>query len=239
MGRTFLTALLLAAASTAPGEELFIPGVAQKQGQDGAWWNTEVWISNTTASTGGFAVVFLPAGQNNAEALRAEPQMEDIAPGATVYRSDLVPQGSMGALRVLASAGVIVLARVFNAAGRGSFGEALPTLARSAAVRPGEIAQLLGLRRTPQFRTNLALFLPGGEPGTVQVRVLGQRGEVVGEQAYRLAPGAYLQVDDALHAFGVARGEHLRAEVSGSVPFFAFASVVDARSGAPTLVLPH
>jgi hypothetical protein len=37
----------------------------------------------------------------------------------------------------------------------------------------------------------------------------------------------------------VVRGEHMRAELSGTVPFFAHASVLDGRSGAPTLILPQ
>jgi len=233
-------AVLLAVLLAVPllAEESFIPMVAQKQGQDGAWWNTEVWVSNTGASAGGFAAVFLPAGQANLEGLLAEPELEDIPPGATVHRTDLVPQGAVGSLRILTTPGVVAVARVFNAAGRGSFGQTVPALQRGAAVKPGEIAQLLGLRRTPSFRTNLALFNPTTQHGTVRVRLIGSRGDVVGEQEYRLAPGGYLQVDDALHAFGTSRGENLRAEVSGTVPFFTFASVVDTRSGAPNLVAP-
>jgi hypothetical protein len=98
------------------------------------------------------------------------------------------------------------------------------------------VSQLLGLRRTPQFRTNISLFNPSTEGGVVHVRVFTQRGDLAGEESYRLAPGGYLQLDDALHSFGVPRGEHLRAEVTGTVAFFAFASVIDTRSGAPTLV---
>jgi hypothetical protein len=147
-----------------------------------------------------------------------------------------VPEGSIGVLRILTTPGVIVFTRVFNAAGRGSFGQGIPALPKTAAIKPGDVAQLVGLRRTPQFRTNIALFNPSTENGILQVRVFLQRGELAGEESYRLAPGGYVQLDDALHAFGVPRGEHLRAEVSGTVPFFAFASVIDARSGAPTLV---
>jgi hypothetical protein len=233
---TLAVPLLCLVAAAAAGEELFVPMVAQKQGQDGAWWNTEVWIANSSSSTGGYAVIFLPAGQANTEALRAEPPLDDLAPGATVYRDDLVPQGAVGALRILTTPGVEVYARVFNSAGRGSFGEGMPAMPRSAALRPGETAQLVGLRRTPQFRTNIGLLNPTTDAGTVQVRVFAQRGDLVGEQPFRLGPGTYIQLDDVLHAFGVGRAEHLRAEVSGDIPFFAFASVVDARSGAPTLI---
>lgn len=228
----------LLAAATAVSEELFIPGVAQRRGQDGAWWNTEVWLTNTSSATGGYAAVFLPAGQGNLDGLQAEPPLDDLPPGATIYRADLVPQGGVGVLRLVCTPGVVAYARVFNAAGRGSFGQGMPALLRSSAVRPGEITHLVGLRRTPQFRTNIGVFNPGTENGIVRLRLLSARGEVIGEQPYRLAPGGYLQIDDALHAFEVTRGEHLRAELTGTVPFLAFGAVIDTRSGAPTLVFP-
>jgi len=236
MRRTLLVVVALLACGLAAAEEYFVPMVGQKQGQDGAWWNTEVWICNTSTITGGYAVIFLPAGQSNLDSLKAEPPLEDLPAGATLYRNDLVPEGSIGVLRILTTQGVVVFTRVFNAAGRGSFGQGIPALPRSAAVKPGDVAQLVGLRRTPQFRTNIALFNPSTEHGILQVRVFLQRGELAGEETYRLSAGGYIQLDDALHAFGVPRGEHLRAEVSGTVPFFAYASVIDARSGAPTLV---
>jgi hypothetical protein len=236
MRRTFLMVATLFVAGLVCGEEYFVPMVGQKQGRDGAWWNTEVWICNTTVNTGSYAVVFLPGGQANLEGLRADPAPEDLPPGTTAYRNDLVPEGGVGVLRVLTTPGVVVFTRVFNSAGRGSFGQGIPALSRAAAIKPGDIAHLVGLRRTPQFRTNVALFNPSAENGVVNMRVYLQDGEAAGEESYRLAPGGYLQLDDALHAFGVARGENVRAEVSGTVPFFALASVIDARSGAPTLV---
>ncbi len=236
MRRIALLFVLLAACGLASAEEYFVPMVGQKQGQDGAWWNTEVWICNPTVSEGSYAVVFLPAGQPNLDGLRADPPVEDLAPGATIFRNDLVPEGSIGVLRFITTPGVVVFARVFNAAGRGSFGQGMPALPRSAATHPGENAQLIGLRRTPQFRTNIALFNVSTDAGVLHVRLYLQRGELAGEETYRLAPGGYLQLDDALHSLGVPRGEHVRAEVTGTVPFFTFASVIDARSGAPTLV---
>ena len=228
--------MALAATGLVRAEEYFVPMVGQKQGQDGAWWNTEVWVSNTSTITGGYAAVFLPAGQPNLDGLRAELVLSDIAAGETIYRNDLVPEGGVGVLRFVTTPGIVVFTRVFNAAGRGSFGQGMPALLKSAATHAGDVAQLLGLRRTPQFRTNISLFNPSTEGGFVHVRVFTQRGDLAGEESYHLAPGGYLQLDDALHSFGVSRGEHLRAEVTGTVAFFAFASVIDTRSGAPTLV---
>lgn len=239
MLRAFLVAaLLLLAPSAVTAEEYFLVGVAQRQGQEGSWWGTELWITNTTAATGGYSLVFLPVGQSNLEGLRAEPPMEDIPPGATVLRRDAVPEGGLGALRILTTPGVMVYCRVFNAAGRGSFGLGLPPQTRAQATRPGELAHLVGLRRTPQFRSNIGVLNLSPENGTVRVRLVGERGEALGEEAFRLAPGAYLQLTDFLHAFGQTRAENVRAELSGTVPFLAYAAVIDSRSGAPSLVLP-
>lgn len=234
--RTLLALAIFLVALVAGGEELFIPMVGQKQGQDGAWWSTEVWFVNTRSTTGGYAVVFLPSGQANVEGLQAEPDLDDIPPGTTVYRNDLIPQGASGVLRVLSSDGVLVFARVYSAAGKGSFGQGIPALSRHAAVRSGEVGHLVGLRRTPQFRTNIALFNPNPEQGTVRLRLVLANGAVTGEESYRLAGGGYLQLDDALHAFGISRAEHVRAEVTATVPVLAMGSVIDTRSAAPTLI---
>jgi|YNPBryunderm2012_1023409.scaffolds.fasta_scaffold10465_4 hypothetical protein len=233
-----LLGLLLVLPAGVSADEYFLVGVAQRQGQEGAWWGTELWVTNTTASTGGYAVVFLPVGQSNLEALRLEPPLEDIAPGVTVLRRDAVPEGGLGALRIVTTPGVMVYCRVFNAAGRGSFGLGLPPITRAGATKPGEIAHLVGLRRSPQFRTNVGVLNVSGDNGAVRVRLVSERGEVMGEQPFRVAPGAYLQLTDVLHAFGQPRAENVRAEVTGTVPFIAYAAVVDSRSGAPTLVQP-
>ena len=221
------------------GEELFVPVVVQKQGQEGAWWNTEVWVVNTSERLARWGAIFLPAGQANGELLRANPEHEEeLAGSATVVRSDLVPQGSVGALRFVVSPGVLVVARIYNASGRASSAQVVPGVSRDQALRRGEVGHLVGLRRSAQFRTNLLLFCPGPEGATVRVRALGERGELFGEQVYGLGPGSLLPLDDLFQGFGVARTEAARVEVMGTAPFFALASVVDSRSGAATLHLP-
>ncbi|MEW5878448.1 MAG: hypothetical protein AB1751_10330 [Acidobacteriota bacterium] len=235
---TSLAGLLL--ATTLSAEELFVPVAVQKQGQEGAWWNTEVWVVNTTGSVAHWGVVFLPAGQGNAELLRQEPErIEELAGFASAVYTDLVPQGELGALRFVVSPGVVVAARIYNASGRVSSGQVIPALSRQEAVRRGEVVHLTGLRRSAQFRTNVLLFCPGPEGATVRLRVVGERGEVYGEQTYGLAPGGLLPLDDVLLSFGVQRAEAARIEASGSAPFFLLASVVDSRSGAASLHWPQ
>lgn len=232
-------ATLALVAALAGAEELFVPVAVQKQGQDGAWWNTEVWVVNTTSSLGRWGAVFLPAGQNNGELLRKEPEhVEELAGYTSVVRTDLVPQGGVGALRLLVSPGLVVAARVYNASGKVSSAQVIPGLARDQALRRGEVGHLVGLRRSAQFRTNLVLFCPGPEGATVRLRLIDEQGQFLGEEAYGLAPGALLPLDDLFLTLGVSRVEGGRLEVSGTAPFFALASVVDSRSGAASLHWP-
>lgn len=235
---TLLASLVL--ASALGGEELFVPVAVQKPGQEGAWWNTEVWVVNTTSSLARWGAVFLPAGQANGDLLRQEPErIEELAGLTSTVRADLVPQGELGALRFVVSPGVVVAARIYNASGRVSSAQVIPAFSREQAVRRGEVVHLTGLRRSAQFRTNVMLFCPGPEGTTVRLRVLGERGELFGEQTYGLAPGGFLPLDDVLLSFGVQRAEAARIEASGSAPFFLLASVVNGRSGAASLHWPQ
>lgn len=230
---------LAASAASATADELFVPAAVHRQGPDGAWWNTEVWVSNTTAAVAGYGCVFLPANRpSNLEELRLELALVDVGPRATVFRNDLVPEGLSGALRCVTTPGVVIYARQANAAGKASSALGMPALSRNGAIRPGEVANLVGLRRTPQYRTVVGIVNPTPEPAAVQVRLYSQAGDLVHEYTYQVGAGVVLQLEEMLHAFGVVRAENMRAELSASSPFFTYASVIDARSGAPTLILP-
>lgn len=233
----FLALILSAVSSNA--EELFIPVAVQRNGQGGSWWNTEVQITNTRADPAHWSAVFLPAGKNNRELLGLELEPEEEILGYTsVVRTDLVPEGALGAIRFVVSPGVVVWARIYNASGKFATSQFVPGMRREQALRRGEVGHLVGLRRNPQFRTNLFLFCPGTEGATVRVRVMGERGERFGDQTYGLVPGGMLLLDDFLLVLGVPGEEIIRAELVGSAPFFALASVVESRSGAATLHWP-
>lgn len=235
--RACLALILLVATSAA--EELFIPVAVQRSGQEGSWWNTEVHIINTSADPAHWAAVFLPVGKHNGELLRLELEPEEELLGHTsTVRTDLVPEGGLGALRFVVSPGVVVWARVYNASGKFATSQTLPGMRREQALRRGEVGHLVGLRRNAQFRSNLFLFCPGPQGATVRVRVVGERGERFGDQTHGLSPGGMLVLNDFLLVLGVPRDEVVRAEVVGSAPFFALASVVESRSGAATLHWP-
>jgi hypothetical protein len=232
-----LAAVLL--ASPARGAELWVPVVAQMPGADGSYWNTELWLANLSAGAGTCAITFLPSGADNTEQLLSEPVPVTLGAGQVVYLKDVVPPRSSGALRLVTSRGVVVRCRLYNAQGRGSVGQMVPALAAQDLIPADARGHLFPLLRSPQFRTNVGLFNPGRTPIRVHAVLVDPEGQTVGQADFPLAPGSQTQVNDFLLAFKVSRSEGHAAVLSAEGLFAAYASIVDSRTGAPTLVLPE
>jgi len=238
-GRLLLLAVVLSFAAPVAAEELWVPVVAQVEGLEGSYWSTELWLANLSAGTGTCAVTFLPADADNTEALMASATPVNLPPGEITCLKDVVPPRSTGALRVVTSQGVAVRCRLYNAKGRGAVGQFIPALTRRDMVPADARAHLFPLLRSPQTRTNVGLFNPGTSPIRVRATVLDPRGQTVGSAEYPLAPGSQTQVNDYLLSFRVERAEGYSVVLSAAAPFAAYASIVDSRTGAPTLILPE
>lgn len=231
-------ALVLLSAVTVRAGERFVPVVAQVKGANGSYWNTEIWVSNLSGSVGTYALTFLPAGRDNGQILMAEAVGEPIAAGETIHLKGVVPPGRAGALRVVASDGVIVRCRVYNARSRGSVGQMVPALSREEMIGPGSEGFLVPLVRSGQFRTNVGLFNPGENPIHVHVEVRDHTGKRIGAASYGLDPGSQTQINDFLLQFKVSRADGFQAVLSADDWFTAYATIVDTRSGASTFISP-
>ena len=159
-----------------------------------------------------------------------------IGAGKTVHLQDVVPPGRTGALRIVASDGVSVTCRLYNARGQGSVGQVVPALDRDEMVPEGARAHLSPLLRSSQHRTNVGLFTAAVRPVEVIATLLDAEGAEVGRTTYTLQPGSNLQVNDFLLGFQVDRADGHRLVLTGDGPFTAYASIVDARTGAPTFL---
>ncbi len=228
---------LLIAASAAAGE-YFVPAVAQVKGADGAYWNTELWVVNTGNSVGSYAVTFLPARRDNARLLLGEGGARAIGPHRTVHLRDAVPAGEIGALRIVTTPDVLVTCRVFNASHVGSLGQIVPALTVDDMIQAGERAVLFPLVRSARFRTNVGFFNPNPNAIAVVATVIDDEGRRVARTTYRVEPGAQVQMNDVLLSFGVRSADGYQMVVEAEGAFAAYASLVDNRIGAPTLVQP-
>jgi hypothetical protein len=236
--QALLALVIGAVAVTALAGDGFIPVVAQTRGAGGSFWNTELWISNPTSRKGSYGLVFLPSGHDNTRLLSVEPEGRDIAAGATVHLTGVVPPNSTGALRVVTTDGLVVRCRVFNTRGRGSAGQMVPLLTVGTMIQPGERGILVPLLRGGQLRTNLGVFNPSPHAVAVQIEILDGSGETVGGASYNVEAGSQLQLNDVLLGFRVTGCERCRGIVTANGPVAAYAAVVDNRTGAATFIQP-
>lgn len=100
-------------------------------------------------------------------------------------------------------------------------------------VRYGGGAWITMLQSTPDFRSNLGMTEVSGGRGTVHVTLKDPAGATVGDSYHEILPFAHVQ-------FPVSGAPLMRAEfeVNGTASVATYASVIDRRSGAATLVLP-
>lgn len=230
---------LVVAALPAAADELFVPVVAQVKGSNGAYWNTELWLSNTSDQPATYALTFLPSTHNNRELLRGQRPVETIPPGETVHLDDVAPPSKHGALRILTSGSVVVRCRLFNASASRALGQMIPALRWDDLVPRHSEGHLVPLVRSSRYRTNVGLFNPNLDEIRVHAFLLDAQGRSIGHDELRLPPGSHRQFNDMLLSFKVERGEGLRLVVTSDYAFAAYASMVDNRTGSPSFILPE
>lgn len=220
--------------------EWYVPAAARAAGGNGTFWRTDLTIANAGSTTASVEVTFLDRDVDNSA---ASPVRVELLAGRSLVLADVAGglfgrSSAAGALR-LASAEpkLVVSSRTYtDSVSAGTFGQGIPGRPLSAAIVPGETAEIAGLVENASFRTNLGFVNASSAPVTVRVAFVGEDGDSLGIRTWELPPFAAKQVSRVLLALGYPSVEGVRASVSlvtgGAV--FAYASMVDGTSGDPT-----
>jgi hypothetical protein len=195
--RIFLGGAVLFVASSLfaaiPGTDLIVPGVGRVTGVGGTEFYTTLYVTNISPSSASFDIEFLPPSSTNAP----QPLSGNLQPGETKVYENVAEvsfgvKGVVGALRVHASAPLLVSARNYNlypgqseANSEGSYLSAIPA---NIAVGSGDSAMLQGARLTSDYRYNLFFVEVAGRPIDLQVSVLGTDTRVIATRTISLAP---------------------------------------------------
>ena len=226
-----------------------VPGAVHGKGLNGTTWRTDLAVFNPTDDPMTVTLEYLADGHRN---LTPPPGLEiELLPQATRVLEDVLAQmpylagdGLKGSLRATADDAArlrpVVTGRTSNITADGTFGQALPAVDPEAA-RPGT-AMLTGLAEDSRFRTNLGLVnLEDEDADGLVVWVRDAAGARVGSIS-----GLQVMAASGLQLVGVAR----LAGVSERLDLFSlevetqgrrvvpYASVVDNRTGDPSLILP-
>ena len=201
---------------------------------------TDVRVFNSSFTNPASALLEYFAAGNSANTNASASTVVNIAPRGTALLNDVGGSSGFGitgtgGVRVTSAGNLVVTSRIFNdqrASGKGTFGQFVPSSARSAALRRGVIPQLGNRAIDPSnisgSRTNLGFFNPNADPALVLLTMKDPSGNTLFTTTVTVQP--FSQQQNSLVTYfpgATANIDDFTVTFDSSVPIDAYASVVD------------
>ncbi len=229
----------------------WVPSSARASGANGAFYTTDLTVSNIGTVTESFTLQFSSHDQSGG----GLPKIPvTVAAGKTVTFVDVLgsvfgQSSAYGALQIYAAytsataggSSLVFLAETSTPGFGGTFGQSVTGVSSSYIIttRPHSI---LGVREDSLFRTNLVLCNDGGSVLPVDVSLVAADGTVLGSKRYSIPSLGMTQVTRVVRDLGVT-SDVVGARLAMSTPavgtgFLAYASVIDNVTNDPRTLLP-
>jgi len=213
--------------------------------------DTRIFNPSSTAHTSALVEFFAAGSGPNVNATATKSV--DLPPMGEAVLDDITGPngmnivGQVGALRVTSNTNVVVTSNIFNdqrgaTPSRGTFGQFVPAIARSAAVTNGVILHLSNKTRdvtNPSgFRTNIGFFNPNQDSVTVTLTLRNAAGTSLGTATVVLPPLEQQQtaITTLFPSVDLSNSAPLTLTVSSTEPILAYGAVNDNISGDSILV---
>jgi hypothetical protein len=223
---------------------LLVPAVASLQSGEGSRWLSTLSLYNAGSTPAGARFHLLRAG---VAAFRKEASVI-IEGGQSLSWEDVV--GDLFGEKELSGAlwidtttdALIVRSSTYNEISDGGrIAQSVPVIAQTQLFHTGEEARLIGLEKSPVRRTNVTIMNLGKTPASLAVELLNADGALLDSMMLSLDAGQIAPViplidrlpNDATDLVILVRATTPGAE------FFAYASTVDGRTGAPLFQSPR
>ena len=231
-------------ACTAPsGPQYYIPAAAKIAGGFGTNWVTDVVLHNPEDVAVTAALYYLPAGTDNSGAL---PHIVSINAQTSLKIHDVVDtlfgaDGTSGAIRIIASASLIIGSRTYNDQGAdGTYGQSIDGLPADNAFGNLNHPRLIQLAKNAAYRTNMGFVNTTAAPITLDVYIYaGADATFIGTWSITLSAYEQYQESNIIQDLTSADVDDAYAVITTLTTggrYFAYASVVDNRTGDPTYI---
>jgi PKD repeat protein len=243
------------------GESIWVPAAAHSDGTGGTHWRTDLEVHNPGNAQLSFAVALLVAGQDNSTPVS---KTFTLGPQQSIRYSDVLFDSAVGfgitngsaTLKVTPQGGsVMVTSRTYNQMSAGNplglpdgstFGQFIPGQPDSQAVAVGQEGRLLqlwqSLNDTSGYRTNIGVVnATSASLGVNGVLVNADGTTLCTPPQLTLPPYGFVQIAKVMIQAGcsttaVADGYAVLTTPTAGGKFFAYASVIDNRSGDPVYI---
>lgn len=232
----------LVAAATA-GELFFdhrilVPAIARSPGTGGSVWRSTLRIHNPTELDAGARLTLFqqpsPSSPQPVEVLLAARESRSWSDVAGEIFGE---ESAGGALLIESSSGDLVVRSTTDNVlpDGGRIGQAVPAIELERLFHSGESAFLLGIEQSDSRRSNVTLINAGDQPATLRVVAYRGDGSIAGSRDFALAAR---RVESHVEVPGLTSSAAgpLTLSVHALTPdatFFAYASSIDATTGAP------
>lgn len=223
-----------------------LPSSARAAGLGGAFYTTDVTLTNKSATSVGYVVKFLGNGvdgRNGAERVFTLPANRSVTE-SDVLGSLFGLSSGFGAIRILAdSQALVVSSQTSTPGGGGRFGQSVPAARSADLVRVGTPQTIAGVRQDGTARTNLVLANAIEATLDVDVALVGDDGTTLGTKRYTLPALGMTQVNAVVRDLGVP-SDLVTARLVLSTPttggaFAAYAAYIDNGTNDPRTLLPR
>ncbi len=224
---------------------MFVPAAAHVSGAAGTNWRTDVEIYNIGQQTAQYRIALLRKNQNNSNPVTVG---FNLFSGQSVRYDDILQSifnfdGSASLWITVQSGEVIVSSRTYNETPDGTYGQYIGGALEAQAIQQGQdgrIIQLTHNRASNQgFRTNVGFLNCTSLDISVRAELYSWDGSLIGTKNYGLGPYMYTQIDrifEQVTQSDVSDGYVIVETLTPGGKLFAYASVVDNRTGDPIYI---
>ncbi len=225
----------------------YIPAAAVASGAQGAFFQTDVDISNADDRAAKYEFSWLPRAEDNSEPETSE--IFSLAAGkSTRYANvlsevfDLEPD-SVGALLIKSSnSDLLAMSRTYNSPGEetgGTYGQAMPAIDPDEFIQHGEVRRILCGTENADMRTNIGCQNGTDASTVVYLDLFDSDGTALGREMLILKPLGNEQVNRIFDGHNPVTGYVDVSLVQPGRYVYCYGSVLDNVTNDPTTTPPQ
>ncbi len=230
------------AVSSLTASRYVVPGVASLSAANGQW-RSDLRVYNASPATQAVTLTFTPRGNlAAAQSVNVTIDGNESRPFDDILRNTFGQSTASGsvALTTPEPSALAVTARTFFDNGSGTYGQYIPALTVVDGARlAGRARELLQVEQSESYRTNVGLVELNGAPATVEITASLPEVKAVPVINVPLQANEFLQLDSILASLGFTDIHNARLSIrviDGDGVVGAYASLIDNRTGDPTLI---
>jgi len=225
----------------------FIPAAAVAEGSEGAFFQTDVDVSNADDRTAEYRFQWLPRGEDNSEPVTSETFT--LGAGMSVRYANVLTEvfdlepNSFGALHIQStSPDLLAMSRIYNVPGAkqaGTYGQAMPAIRPDELIAGGEWRRIVFATENDTMRTNIGCLNATGDTVVVTLDLVASDGTALERRYLILWPWGNDQLNRILNDYRPITGAvDLWIDQPG-VSFYCYGSVLDNVTSDPTTIPPQ